>query len=51
MPAELIAQGRQLLHQGWWILAAPLTMLFLTVLAFNLLGEGLRRALDPVMRR
>ena len=47
----MIAQGRQLLHEGWWILAAPLIMLFLTVLAFNLLGEGLRRALDPVMRR
>ena len=46
----MIAQGRQLMHEGWWILAAPLTMLFLTVLAFNLLGEGLRRALDPVMR-
>jgi ABC-type dipeptide/oligopeptide/nickel transport system permease subunit len=47
----MIAQGRQLMHQGWWVLAAPLVMLFLTVLAFNLLGEGLRRALDPVMRR
>ncbi len=47
----MIAQGRQQLHQGWWILAEPLTMLFLTVLAFNMLGEGLRRALDPVMRR
>jgi peptide/nickel transport system permease protein len=47
----MIAQGRQLMHQGWWILAAPLAMLFLTVLAFNLLGEGLRRALDPAMRR
>jgi peptide/nickel transport system permease protein len=47
----MIAQGRQLMHQGWWILAAPLMMLFLTVLAFNLLGEGLRHALDPVMRR
>ena len=47
----MIAQGRQLMHQGWWILAAPLVMLFLTVLAFNLLGEGLRRALDPVLRR
>jgi peptide/nickel transport system permease protein len=47
----MIAQGRQLLHEGWWILAAPLTLLFLTVLAFNMLGEGLRRALDPVMRR
>jgi peptide/nickel transport system permease protein len=48
---SMIAQGRQLMHQGWWILAAPLAMLFLTVLAFNLLGEGLRRTLDPVMRR
>ncbi len=47
----MIAQGRQLMHQGWWILATPLVMLFLTVLAFNLLGEGLRRALDPVLRR
>ena len=47
----MIAQGRQMLHQGWWVLAAPLVVLFLTVLAFNLLGEGLRRALDPVMRR
>jgi peptide/nickel transport system permease protein len=47
----MIAQGRQILHQGWWVLAAPLTALFLTMLAFNLLGEGLRRTLDPVMRR
>ena len=47
----MIAQGRQFLHEGWWILATPLAMLFLTVLAFNMLGEGLRRALDPVMRR
>jgi peptide/nickel transport system permease protein len=47
----MIAQGRQILHQGWWVLAAPLIALFLTVLAFNLLGEGLRRSLDPVMRR
>ena len=47
----MIAQGRQLMHQGWWILATPWLMLFLAVLAFNLLGEGLRRALDPVMRR
>ena len=47
----MIAQGRQFIHEGSWILAAPLTMLFLTVLAFNLLGEGLRRALDPVLRR
>jgi len=47
----MIAQGRQTIHHSWWVLAAPLAMLFATVLAFNQFGNGLRRALDPVMRR
>jgi ABC-type dipeptide/oligopeptide/nickel transport system permease subunit len=47
----MIAQGRQIVHHGWWVLAFPLAVLTLTVLAFNLLGDGLRRALDPVLRR
>jgi peptide/nickel transport system permease protein len=47
----MIAGGRQIIYDGWWVLAAPLTALFATVLAFNQLGDGLRRALDPVMRR
>jgi dipeptide transport system permease protein len=47
----MIAQGRQILHEGWWVFAAPLAALFATVLAFNILGEGLQRALDPVRQR
>ena len=47
----MIAEGRQFVHQSWWVLAAPLAALFTTVLAFNQLGEGLRRSLDPVLRR
>lgn len=47
----MIAQGRQIIYEGWWVLVAPLIALFATVLAFNQLGDGLRRALDPVMRR
>jgi len=47
----MIAQGRQIVHHGWWVLVAPLVLLFATVLAFNQLGDGLRRALDPMMRR
>lgn len=47
----MIAQGRQLIHHAWWLLVAPLAVLFATVLAFNQLGSGLRRALDPVLRR
>nr|WP_245223896.1 ABC transporter permease [Rhizobium halophytocola] len=47
----MIAAGRQTIHHSPWVLAAPLVMLLLTVLSFNQLGNGLRRALDPVMRR
>jgi ABC-type dipeptide/oligopeptide/nickel transport system permease subunit len=47
----MIAQGRQIIHHAWWVFAAPLAALFATVLAFNQLGDGLRRALDPVMQR
>ncbi|MBD8688730.1 MULTISPECIES: ABC transporter permease [unclassified Rhizobium] len=47
----MIAQGRQIIYQGWWVLVFPLSALFATVLAFNQLGNGLRIALDPVMRR
>ncbi len=47
----MIAEGRQTIHQAWWVLAAPLTALFATVVAFNQLGDGLARSLDPVMRR
>jgi len=47
----MIAQGRQIAHEAWWVLAAPLAMLCATVIAFNQLGDGLTRALDPVLRR
>jgi peptide/nickel transport system permease protein len=47
----MIAEGRQMIYQGWSVLVVPLIALFATVLAFNQLGDGLRRALDPVMRR
>ena len=47
----MIAEGRQFIYQSWWVLAAPLVALLATVLAFNQLGEGLRRALDPGQSR
>ena len=36
---------------GWWLLALPIGCIVVTVLGFNLLGDGLRAALDPVQRR
>ncbi|NNF81083.1 MAG: ABC transporter permease [Rhizobiales bacterium] len=47
----MIAEGRQVIYQAWWVLVFPLAALFLTVLAFNQLGDGLRNALDPALRR
>ncbi|MEM1198853.1 MAG: ABC transporter permease [Pseudomonadota bacterium] len=47
----MIAEGRQVIYHAWWVLVFPLAALFLTVLAFNQLGDGLRNALDPALRR
>ncbi len=47
----MIASGRQIIYQAWWVFAAPLAAVFVSVLALNQLGDGLRRALDPVMRQ
>jgi ABC-type dipeptide/oligopeptide/nickel transport system permease subunit len=47
----MIAEGRQIVHEAWWVLTVPLAALFATVVAFNQLGDGLARSLDPVLRR
>jgi dipeptide transport system permease protein len=47
----MIAEGRQIIYQAWWVLVFPLVTLFLTVLAFNQLGDGLRQWLDPVLKQ
>ena len=46
----MIAEGRLSIHQAWWVLVFPLIALFLTVLAFGQLGEGLKDRFDPVLR-
>ncbi|HEY0781977.1 MAG TPA: ABC transporter permease [Thermoanaerobaculia bacterium] len=45
-----IAEGANALTDAWWISTFPGAALALTVIAFNLLGEGLRDALDPRLR-
>ncbi|MEX6507842.1 ABC transporter permease [Jiella sp. M17.18] len=47
----MIAEGRQIIYQAWWVLVFPLVLLTATVLAFNQLGDGVRRLTDPVLRR
>ena len=46
----MIAEGRTSVHQAWWVLVFPLIVLFLTVLSFSQLGEGLKDRFDPVLR-
>ena len=43
----MLTGGRELVLRAPWILTFPGVAIFLTVLAFNLLGDGLRDALDP----
>jgi peptide/nickel transport system permease protein len=43
---QMIADARQYVYQSPWNLLLPIIAIFLTVTAFNLLGDGLRRTLD-----
>ncbi|HEY1369182.1 MAG TPA: ABC transporter permease [Gaiellaceae bacterium] len=44
---EMIAAATPIFSTAWWFFAFPGAALLLTVLAFNLLGDGVRDALDP----
>jgi len=43
----ILSAGQHTLDTAWWVAVVPGIMLFLTVLAFNFLGDGLRDAFDP----
>jgi peptide/nickel transport system permease protein len=47
----MIVEGRQIIYQSPWIMAFPIGSVILSVIGFNLLGDGMRAALDPVQRR
>ncbi len=46
----MIAQGRSMILRAWWVMTYPGIAILLAVLGFNLLGDGLRDALDPRLR-
>ncbi|MFC2001326.1 ABC transporter permease [Chloroflexota bacterium] len=43
----ILNAGQRSLDTAWWVAVEPGIMLFLTVLAFNFLGDGIRDAFDP----
>ncbi len=46
-----IAEGREYLPQSWWAVTFPGLGILVTVLGFNLFGDGIRDLVDPRLRR
>ena len=44
----IIQDGRLYVNQAWWLMAAPMACIIVSVLGLNALGDGLRDAIDPV---
>ncbi len=44
---NILMEGKAVMGVGWWVILFPGLAILITVLAFNLLGEGLRDALNP----
>ena len=43
----MIANGRLYILDQWWVAAVPGAAIFMVSMGFNLIGDGLRDALDP----
>jgi dipeptide transport system permease protein len=47
----MLADSREFILRAWWVVTFPGACILITVLAFNLFGDGLRDALDPKLKR
>jgi dipeptide transport system permease protein len=47
----MLAEAREFILRAWWVVTFPGLAILLTVLAINLMGDGLRDAFDPKLRR
>lgn len=47
----MLAEAREFISRAWWVVTFPGLAILLTVLSINLVGDALRDALDPRMRR
>ena len=47
----MLAEARQFILRAWWVVTLPGLAILITVLAINLVGDGLRDALDPKLKR
>lgn len=47
---SMLSSGRQYIRYAWWVCAFPGSAIMLVILSLNLLGDGLRDALDPKLK-
>ena len=47
----MLAEAREFILRAWWVVTFPGLAILVTVLAINLMGDGLRDALDPKLKR
>ncbi|MFK8033550.1 MAG: ABC transporter permease subunit [Hyphomicrobiales bacterium] len=47
----MLAEAREFILRAWWVVTFPGIAILITVLAINLMGDGLRDALDPKLKR
>jgi dipeptide transport system permease protein len=47
----MLAEAREFILRAWWVVTFPGIAILVTVLAINLVGDGLRDALDPKLKR
>ncbi|MHB1108962.1 MAG: ABC transporter permease subunit [Devosia sp.] len=47
----MLSGARDLITRAWWVVTMPGLAILITVLAINLVGDGLRDALDPKLKR
>jgi dipeptide transport system permease protein len=48
---NMLATAREFIQSAWWVVTFPGLTILVTVLAFNLMGDGLRDALDPKLKQ
>jgi dipeptide transport system permease protein len=47
----MLAEAREFIQSAWWVVTMPGLAILVTVLAINLIGDGLRDTLDPKLKR
>ena len=47
----MLAEAREFILRAWWVVTLPGLAILISVLAINLMGDGLRDALDPTLKR